>query len=244
MTSTHPMDPTTSLPPATKQATTMTEQPPRTARREDPRRDALRPLLVDVAVPLAIYYGLTKAFGVDTVPALVISSVPPAISTVWTALTRRTLNALGALMLTVNIVGIGVSLLTGDPRLMLAKDGAVSSTIGIAILLSAIGGAPLMATAVKPLLVKGDAAKGARWDTLSAAPGAFRTTQRLHSAIWGLALLGDCVARVICAYTLPVHTVVWLNTVIVLGAIAVAIVASQPLVERMEKMLEPGSPAV
>ncbi|MCA1218432.1 VC0807 family protein [Streptomyces sp. 8L] len=231
----------TSITTAKKQAATVSEQRAHDAGPRDPRREALRPLLADVALPLALYYGLTKLAGVGTVPALVISSVPPAISTVWTALTRRTLNALGALMLAVNVVGIGVSLLTGDPRLMLAKDGAVSSTVGIAILLSSLGGAPLMATAVKPMLVKSDAAKSAAWGRLSAGPGAFRTAQRLHSAVWGTALLCDCAVRVVCAYTLPVHTAVWLNTFIVLGAIALAIAASQPLVERMEKMLEPGA---
>ena len=57
------------------------------------------------------------------------------------------------------------------------------------------------------------------------ASARFRRLELAFSTIWGLALLGECAARLVGAYTLPVTTMVWLGTVMTLGSIGVAIVA-------------------
>jgi hypothetical protein len=44
--------------------------------------------------------------------------------------------------------------------------------------------------------------------------------------IWGSVLLADCVARVIGAFMLPVGTMVWLSTVMIVVAIGLAMVVS------------------
>lgn len=44
---------------------------------------SLKPLVVDVVVPMASYYVLSKGFGMSTLAALGWSSVPPALRTVW-----------------------------------------------------------------------------------------------------------------------------------------------------------------
>jgi hypothetical protein len=68
---------------------------------------------------------------------------------------------------------------------------------------------------------------------------AFRSKERVFSAVWGVALLTECVARVVGAYTLPVDTMVWLGTVMMLGAMAVAFLGSGALaVVPMERMLD------
>jgi hypothetical protein len=202
-----------------------------------PLAGALLPLAVDIALPLGLYYGLSKGAGVSTVPALIASSAPPALSALWTAVVRRRANGLAAVMLAVNLAGIAVSSLTGDPRLMLAKDGAVSSVIGIAILVSVAAGRPLMSAALRPVLGKGDRGRMAAWDRLAATSPAFDAAARRYSAVWGLALLGDSVARVVCAYTLPVHTAVWLHSVLLLGAVAVAAVGSGPFTRRLDALV-------
>ncbi|KAA9150787.1 hypothetical protein FPZ12_040425 [Amycolatopsis acidicola] len=43
----------------------------------------------------------------------------------------------------------------------------VSSTIGIAVLVPALAGKPLMTAALKPWIVKGDNARSAAWDRLA-----------------------------------------------------------------------------
>ncbi|MER6734980.1 VC0807 family protein [Streptomyces puniciscabiei] len=204
--------------------------------------DNFRPLLLDVAVPLGSYYLFKDAFGMSTFAALAWSSVVPAVRTVWGLVTERRTNALAGLILAVNVVSVLMTFVSGDPRLMLAKDGAVSSTVGIGILLSVRLGRPMMTAGLKPFLVKGDAAKEAAWSRLTAGAAAqsavFLRKERAYSVVWGLALLAECVARVVGAYTIPVDTMVWLGTVFLVGAIGIGMFVGGGLaIEPMEKML-------
>ncbi|WP_330338543.1 VC0807 family protein [Streptomyces sp. NBC_00557] len=205
-------------------------------------RDNFRPLILDVAVPLASYYLFKDAFGMSTFAALAWSSVVPAARTVWAVAKERRVNGLAGLILVVNVVSLLLSFVSGDPRLMLAKDSAVSSTVGIGILVSVWLGKPMMTAGMKPFLVKGDEAREAAWQRLvsgqSARSAAFRHKESVFSVVWGGALLLECVSRALGAYTIPVDTMVWLGTVFLIGFMAVAFVVSGGLaVEPMEKML-------
>lgn len=186
-------------------------------------RRALAPLLLDVAVPLGSYYVAHSALGLSTVHALMVGSVVPAVRTIGGLLRRRGWNALATLMLVVNLAGIALTFATGDARLMLAKDSAISSVIGIGMLVSAGLGRPLMSSALKPMLTKGNAAKDKAWDALSADSARFRRLEKAFTLIWGCCLLADCVIRFVGAFTLPVATMAWLGTVILLGAIGAGV---------------------
>src|SRR5215467_7944860 len=160
---------------------------------------ALRPLVIDVGLPLGTYYLLRDAFGVSLWLSLALSSIGPAVRSVAGLVAERQLNLLAALML------------------------AVSSVIAFAILGSVVLRRPLMSAGLKPFMTRGQAERIAAWDRLAAAPGRFRRLEGAFSAIWGLVLLAECAARLVGAYTLPVTTMVWLGTVMTLGSIGVAI---------------------
>ncbi|MCM3263478.1 hypothetical protein M3765_05390 [Streptomyces thermoviolaceus] len=196
------------------------------------KRGNLVPLLVDVAVPVGGYYLLKDAVGLSTLAALGWSSAVPALRIVWSAVRERTLNALAALILFVNVVGVLLSTVTGDPRLMLAKDSGVSSAIGIGVLVSVMLGRPMMSEVMKPWLVQGDAERDAAWRRLRAHSVPFRRAERTFSLVWGVALLGECVVRVVGAYTLPVDTMVWLGTVILAVSMALAFFVSGAIAAR------------
>jgi hypothetical protein len=198
----------------------------------------LRPLLVDVGVPLGSFYLLRDAFGLSVWLSLALSSVGPAIRAVGGIAAERKLNALALLMLAVNVAGIVVSFLTGDPRAMIAKDSIVSSVIAFAILGSVAVRRPLMSAGLKPFITRGTPERTAAWDRLSARSPRFGRFEMLFSTIWGAALLADCVARLAGAYTLPVTTMVWLSTVLTLGCVGVAIMAGGVASRPIEKMVE------
>ncbi|MEV6112590.1 VC0807 family protein [Streptomyces sp. NPDC052109] len=205
--------------------------------------DNFKPLILDVAVPLGSYYVLKDGFGMSTFAALAWSSVVPALRTLWSVVKERRVNGLAGLILAVNVVSLLLTFVSGDPRLMLAKDGAVSSTVGIGILLSVRWGRPMMTAGLKPFLVKADEAKETAWVRLTSGAAAesaeFLRKERAYSVVWGVALLAECVARVVGAFTVPVDTMVWLGTVFLLGAIGIGMVVGGGLaVEPMEKMLK------
>ncbi|MDT0450989.1 VC0807 family protein [Streptomyces hesseae] len=201
---------------------------------------SLTPLVVDALVPMAGYYVLTDGFGMGTVAALAWTSVLPALRSVWSLVKDRRLNGLATLMLVVNAVGLALSTVTGDARLMLAKDSAGSGAIGAAVLVSVFAGRPMMTAGLKPWITKGgDPAKTAAWDRLSYESARFRRAERRFSLVWGLALLTESTSRVVAAYTLPAHTVVWLGNVLAGAAVLVAIVVTGAVaVDPMEKMVE------
>jgi uncharacterized membrane protein (DUF441 family) len=183
---------------------------------------SLRPLAIDVVIPVGLYYLLRDGLGLSLWLSLALSSVIPAVRTAAGLLARRELNVLALLILVTSLAGIGVSFATGDPRLMIAKDSVVSSVVGLAILGSVVLRRPLMSAGLKPFVTRGCADRIAAWDRLAAGSARFRRLELLFSAIWGTALLADCVARLIGAFTLPVSTMVWLGTALTMGAIGVA----------------------
>jgi hypothetical protein len=185
---------------------------------------ALRPLAIDIGIPVGTYYLLRDAFGLSLWLSLALSSIGPAVRSVAGLVAERKLNLLAALMLAVNLAAIGISFLAGDPRAMIAKDSIVSSVIAFAILGSVALRRPLMSAGLKPFMTRGEPLRTAAWDRLSVASPRFRGLELAFSTIWGLALLAECAARLVGAYTLPVTTMVWLGTVMTLGSIGVAIV--------------------
>jgi hypothetical protein len=199
---------------------------------------SLRSLAIDVAIPLGTYYLLRDGLGTSLWLALAASSILPAIRSVAGIAARRELNLMALLMLAVNVAGIGVSLATGDPRLMIAKDSAISSVIGLVILASVAVRRPLMTAGLKPWLTRGSAGRTAAWDRLRAGSARFRRLESLFSVIWGIVLLAECAARIIGAFTLPVPTMAWLGTVILLAALGVAIVAGGVAAAPMQAMIE------
>jgi len=199
---------------------------------------ALRPLLIDVGIPVGSYYLPRDAFGMSLWLSLTLSSVGPAARAIAGLVAERKLNLLATLMLAVNLAGIAVSFLTGDPRAMIAKDSVVSSVIAFAILGSVVLRRPLMSAGLRPFMTRGEPRRMAAWDRLSAASPRFRRLELLFSAIWGVALLAECAARLAGAYTLPVTTMVWLGTVMTLGAIGVAIVVGGTAAGPIQKMID------
>jgi hypothetical protein len=212
--------------------------PPHPGSRRPGLAASLRPLLIDIGIPVGSYYLLRDGFGASPWLSLALSSVGPAVRTVAGIAAERKANLLALLMLAVNLAGIMVSFLTGDPRAMIAKDSIVSSVIAFAILGSVALRRPLMSAGLRPFVTKGQPARDAAWDRLSAGSARFRRLELLFSAIWGLALLAECAARLVGAYTLPVTTMVWLGTVFTLGAIGLAMVVGGTAAAPITKMVD------
>ncbi|MGW2252125.1 VC0807 family protein [Kitasatospora sp. NPDC001660] len=222
-------------------ATEVTTAPAGAQKEPNPLASAFRPLLLDVAAPLAGYYLLHSACGMSEFAALAWSSAIPAGRTVFGLLRERKLNPWAALMLAVNLAGLALTFVTGDARMMIAKDGGLSGTVALAVLASAIVGRPVMTPVLMPFLTKGKNARAAAWQRLvegrAAASRSFHRYERLFSAIWGTALLAECTARVVGAFTLPVSTMAWLSTVFLIGAIVAGSMLGQIAAEPMEKLV-------
>lgn len=207
----------------------MTETLTAPVRAAQPRRGTLRtllmPLAVDVAAPMACYYLLHGALGTSEVTALAVSGVIPAVRVIAGIVRDRTLNGLAGLTLAVNVAGIALSFVTGDARMMIAKDSALSGVISLFMMLSAFTARPVMTPGMRAFITRGNPVREAAWERLASSTR-FRRAERRFTGIWGAAMLADCVARLIGAFTLPVSTMVWLSNVLLIAALAVGLVVA------------------
>lgn len=178
----------------------------------------LQTLGVEIAVPLGVYYGL-HSLGASDFTALALSGVFPLARTLFQFAKHRTLNGLALVVLVTNVVGMLLTFVSGDARMMIAKDSIGSGITGVVILISAFTAQPIMTKALRPFLTHGKADHEAAWERLSTNQR-FATVLRRSSFIWGVGFMVESAARVIGAFTLPIATMVWLSTVIFVGSFA------------------------
>jgi hypothetical protein len=188
---------------------------------------ALVSILLDVLIPLGIYYVLHDGFGLPLVTSMACSSILPAARTIVTAVRDHTLETLAALMLTLNLASIAVSMASGDARLLFAREAAVSSVIALwALGTVALHRTPLFEPGLEAFVTRGERRRAELWHRLRTCEPEFQTLLRRHTLVWGVVLLADCCARVFLALTMPVHDLPWLSSAVTAGSIAFAIVAS------------------
>lgn len=190
--------------------TTDVRENSRTDRPEVPLR-ALLPLVLDIGLPLGSYY-LLKGFGVDVITALIVSGLVPAVRTIWTTVRKGRPDQFALAVLILTIVSIPVTLWTGSPTFMLAKDGVGTATLGIWVLVMALRGQPLMATGTKPFLAP-SGVRAQAWDELMQDSPAFRKLLIKASVLWGFGFIVEVVARLLIVFTLPFDTAVWATNI-------------------------------
>ncbi|MGW8554804.1 VC0807 family protein [Streptomyces tubercidicus] len=181
-----------------------TEVPQAGHQREDTaarRRFALT-LLCDVVLPVGLYYVLRGA-GVDELLSLLISAAAPALSTGYSIVKQRRVDSVAVFVLAILVLAAIGSLISGSPRLALARGGWFTGLIALWILGSLYTSRPFAYRALKSLLPgKSEALEGFWRDRPH-----FRRVWRALTVLWGCGLLVDAVLRVIMAYTLPVDSV-------------------------------------
>ena len=201
-------------------------------------RATLSPLVVDVALPLAATL-VVSHLGYGTVASLTAGAVIPVLRTVGSLALGHRLNRLAALMLATSVAGIAGGLIVGDPRLIVAKDGLVSATIAVAMLLSTLRGTPIMSAGLLPFVTRGAPAKVAAWERLSVGSAPFRRLERRYTAVWGWVLLADCVGRAVAAFLVPEAWLTWIGgAVTVAGIVVAALVSGALVVERLTDLVE------
>lgn len=188
-----------------------------TAKAAGTLRTMLPSLARDIAVPTGAYY-LLHALGASDVTALLAGAVVSGTIVVAEAVRARKLDVFSAFMLGVFAVGLIGSLVSGDPRFMVAKESFGTLVVGGAFALSAVFGKPLIYLAARRMQ-----ADPAAFEAKYASTPAMRATMTRLSVIWGVGLLAEGVLRVVLAYQLPIATMVWLSTAMLIGTFAVLI---------------------
>lgn len=177
---------------------------------QPPRADwvkVLTPTVIDVIVPMAIFYLLRNA-GLGIIAASVLSGLVPLGRAVRSMLTSRRPDVLALFMISALVVGTLASVLMNSPRLLLAKDGVITGLLGAWILITLLLRRPFMLSAGTAIAIaKRGPKKGMAWARQWDTNRRFRHGVRVVNAIWGVALVLDAVVRVVIAYALPMDSV-------------------------------------
>lgn len=179
-------------------------------------------MVFDLLVPLALFYGL-RAAGVGMYLALLAGALCSGVTAVVVVATRRRLDGIAVFVVTTMALSVGVSLLTGSTRFLLAKEGWLTAVTGVWFLGTLCTRRPLAFQISRPLL-EGRLGWPAGWDTLWQQAPAFRRMWRVSTVLWGVGTLLDSAARVVMAYTLPVDLVPALSTALY-GVTSVVLIA-------------------
>ncbi|TDU89535.1 hypothetical protein EV138_3106 [Kribbella voronezhensis] len=172
----------------------------------------LAPVLIDLVVPLLIFYGLRRA-GVGVVGATLTGSVIPVVRTAYSLVRGAKVDWLAIFMISALALGTIASLAMDSPRMLLAKDGVITALCGFWMLGTLLAGKPLLLSIGRGI-AEAKRGKGggeiwaSRWDT----EPRFRYGLRLITAVWGVGLVLDAVVRVVIAYTLPLDAVPGVTT--------------------------------
>jgi hypothetical protein len=182
--------------------TTVVREMPQTSRAR-----MLAPMLLDFGLPLVVYYGL-RAAGVDQWWSLLISGVVPVVAIVVRFARSRTVDFLALFVLSVVVLSLVVSAITGDARTMLIRDswtGLFGGLVAIWLLVSVRVGRPALMHIYRAFVLakvgpEGLAAWESKWDT----DAGFRSALRVLTFVWGCAGLLNVVVQFIAAYSLPI----------------------------------------
>ena len=167
-------------------------------------------LLLDMAGPIVAFY-VFRSLGYSSFLSLLLSAVIPGLSTVYQVVRTRHLDPLAVFMMGITVVSAVASLIGGDPRFLLSKDGWVTAIAGAWLLATTRANPPVVFMFARPLMEGHIGPGGADWDLMWKKLPGFRRIWRVASVIWGVATILDAGVRFVFAYTLPVDTVPALN---------------------------------
>jgi hypothetical protein len=188
-------------------------------------------LVNDLAIPVALYYGL-RAGGVGQTTALCISGVPPAIRVAWVFWRTRKIDAIGALVLLGLALGVLSAAIGGDPRTLLLRNALFGLPFAAWMLLSLRAPRPLTYEVAMSLLPN----RSANFERAWAEEPWFRHVWRRVTVLWAAGILLNVGASLIMVFTLPVDAVPGIETAVWFGILVVLVAVTQVALYRSGAM--------
>ena len=198
---------------------------------------ALLPTLLDLVIPTAGYFLLHRA-GLPDIWALTIAGSATGVNALINTIRRGRLDALGLLIVAEIAVSVALTVITQDPRLILARPAAYLAVAGVVNLISCFAGRPLSYTAATPMATKGDPVRAVAYEHAWRHSPDLRAIHRQLTAGIGLAMLAYAVIRVLIVYSFSIATAVVGQEVPGLLLIALVVVLIRRRVPRLQSIVD------
>ncbi|WP_126556761.1 VC0807 family protein [Dictyobacter kobayashii] len=172
--------------------------------RKEALRDLVISLLINVAVPLLLVYLMTTYLRFSELVALSVGSIVPIIHSVLELARKRRLDLVAVFFLLGVLTNVVAIFLGGNPQLLVIRESFFTGALGLFCLLSLlVMPRPLMFYVGRQMMVGNDPVRIQRFNA-SWQDRYVRSVHRIITIVWGVAMVGEFLSRVLIAYTLPV----------------------------------------
>ncbi|WP_284743722.1 VC0807 family protein [Amycolatopsis sp. RTGN1] len=202
---------------------------------------ALLPVVLDLALPIGGYFLLHSGFGLSAFWSLTIAGAATGLHALVTTLRRGKVDALGVLIFLEMGLSAALLIVSGDPRIVLAKPALYLAVAAVYALVTCFTGRPLVLDSGKPFATRGDPALADAYERAWTHSDRFRRTVRGVTAVWAGAFALDAVFRVVVVYSLPPERVdesVWLSQVPLVVVFVLAVVVTRLRMRPMRPVIE------
>jgi len=150
---------------------------------------------------------IASSAGASTTASIVAGTAVTAVCTgLLLRADRRHLDTFAILILTELAISVILSMVSSDPRFLLARPAVYTAVAGI-YAITTIRTRPFMMAVTRPFASSGNPARAAAFDRAWEESARFRAAERLMTASLGIMLLAEAALRVITVYSQPEHAV-------------------------------------
>ncbi|TQL66488.1 hypothetical protein FB381_0350 [Nocardioides albertanoniae] len=192
-------------------------------------KELLRRLGPDLLGPVGVYY-IARIAGVDQTPALLLAAAVPVLRAVRSYRSEGRVSGLTLFMLAAVGMSAVMSVVTGDPRMLLIRSAWGTAALGLLLLATLLMRRPLLYSAATQIF---DEQQRRDWASSWEHHPAFRRVLWACTAAWGVLLVLDATGRVVMALTLPVDVVPLLDDLLLVVVIAAMFVFQRVVGRRM-----------
>lgn len=158
-------------------------------------------LFLDAGLAVAAYL-IARQLGASMFLALLIGTIVAGIRALYVIIRRREVDAFALFMIATFGIGLLLSLVTGSPRFLLAKESISTAVSGVIFLGTLAAGKPMMYYLAQRFGATGDAERR-RWAELWPTSAGFRSFFRGMTVVWGIAFLAEALLKLILVLALP-----------------------------------------
>jgi hypothetical protein len=177
-------------------------------------------LVINGAIPVVIYNYLVDHY--SSFVSLLIATLIPLGDNLFHVVKYRKADAFGLFMLTGFVLSLLAFVLGGNERLILLRESMVTGLLGLIFIASLFFAKPLIYHFAIRFSSNDETEKKGQFEKNWEVPY-FRFVLRMMTAIWGLALLGEAIVKIILVYELSISAFLAVSQLIFYGVIGVAI---------------------
>ena len=195
-------------------------------------RSLLPSILVNGVLVYLIYTLLKSYTSASDLVALLVSSVPALLSEIVTIIRHRQLDVLGIIVLAFIAISAVVSIIGGDPKLLLIRESFLTVVFGVACIVSLLFPRPIWFYIIRYFATGNDPAKAPVFNSRWQYP-TFRRYIRIITVVWGIVYLVEFPVRVFMVYHLSIQQYLAIGPVVFYGVTFVVIAFTIAYARRM-----------